>query len=219
MSWDVQTKSFDVSRLDLGWASDLNKQWDDKTTGRAKALIAKVEAGKDLTSDELNELGGYLMENPKSKIYDKGMKAFYSSVSPNFDWENEHKFFKQIGKNINPLAVSINGTESGMDSQDIYKLYKELQSIHRKFKSNPTSFFRGTIFSKGGAQISDLKIFGKSLFSNDTAVGKLYSKLPSYSHGTIARDLGMMKENKTAFSSMTKVGKVFQSCWLGWNSG
>lgn len=215
-SWNPATKSFEVSRPALGWATKLNNQWYDKATARAKSLIAKVESGQDLTSDELNELGGYLMENPNSKIYDKGMRAFYSSVSPNFDWENEHKFFRKIEKNINPLAVSINGTESGMDSQDIYKLNKELQSIHRKFKSNPTSFFRGTIFSKGGAQISDLKIFGKSLFSNDTAVGKLYSKLPSYSHGTIARDLGMMKENRTTFSSMTKVGKFFKVAgWVG----
>ncbi|WP_156021486.1 hypothetical protein [Streptococcus ruminantium] len=215
-SWHPATKSFEVARPALGWATSIDKQWQKTTTDRAKTLIAKVESGRDLSPDELNELGRYLVDNPKSKLYDKGMRAFYSSVTPDFDWENEHKFFKQIGKNINPLAVSVNGVESEIDSQNIYKLYKELQSIHRKFQSNPTSFFRGTVFSKGGAQIADLKIFGKSLFANDTAIGKLYSKLPSYNHGTIARDLGMMKENRTAFSSMTKVGKFFKVAgWVG----
>lgn len=80
----------------------------------------------------------------------------------------------------------------------------------RKWKNNPGSFTKGTVFSKGGAQIEDLKIFGKSIVKNDSKIGKVFNKLPSYSHGSINRDLSMMRENSTAWSGMSKIGKSFK---------
>ncbi|MGT2741683.1 glycine zipper domain-containing protein [Streptococcus plurextorum] len=132
------------------------------------------------------------------------------------DSKHIYNSIESSAKIINPIQFTIFGHDASIETKDMYKGYKEWMSILRKQKNNPVSFTRGTVFSRGGAQISDLKIFGKSIFDNNSAVGKLYSKLPSYQHGTIARDLGMMKENRTTFSSLTKVGKAFKVAgWIG----
>ncbi|EMF0280477.1 hypothetical protein KI126_002545 [Enterococcus faecium] len=124
--------------------------------------------------------------------------------------------FNNAGKWLNPVQGKFIGGESRIDSKDIYSSVQYGRAILRKWKNNPNSFIRGTILSKGGARIEDLKLFGKSIAKNDSKLGKIVSKLPSYQHSTINRDLEMMKENVTAFKSMSKVGKVFKVAgWVG----
>ncbi len=120
------------------------------------------------------------------------------------------------GKWLNPIQGSFKGGEWKIESKDVYTSLQYGRSILRKWKNNPSSFARGTVFSKSGAQIEDLSIFGKSVAKNESKLGRVVSKLPSYKHGTINRDLGMMKENVTGFKSMTKVGKAFRVAgWAG----
>lgn len=120
------------------------------------------------------------------------------------------------GKWLNPIQGKFIGGEWRIDSKDIYSSVQYGRAILRKWKNNPNSFIRGTILSKGGARIEDLKIFGKSIAKSESKLGKIVSKLPSYQHSTISRDLGMMKENVTAFKSMSKVGKAFKVAgWVG----
>lgn len=120
------------------------------------------------------------------------------------------------GEWLNPVQGEFIGGEWRIDSKDIYSSVQYGRAILRKWKNNPNSFIRGTILSKGGARIEDLKIFGKSIAKNESKLGKIVSKLPSYQHSTINRDLGMMKENVTAFKSMSKVGKAFKVAgWVG----
>ncbi|EHQ8838776.1 hypothetical protein KI123_001354 [Enterococcus faecalis] len=117
---------------------------------------------------------------------------------------------------MNPVQGKFIGGEWRIDSKDIYSSVQYGRAILRKWKNNPNSFIRGTILSKGGARIEDLKIFGKSIAKSESKLGKIVSKLPSYQHSTISRDLGMMKENVTAFKSMSKVGKAFKVAgWVG----
>lgn len=77
LSWDSKTGTFKISdEVGMAWADGLNRPWQHRATTRAQDLIKRVEKGEDLNSDELNELGRYLVDNPKSKLYDKGMSAF-----------------------------------------------------------------------------------------------------------------------------------------------
>ncbi|MGM0332990.1 hypothetical protein [Enterococcus sp. AZ050] len=124
--------------------------------------------------------------------------------------------FNNVGKWLNSVQGKFIGGEWCIDSKDIYSSVQYGRAILRKWKNNPNSFIRGTIPSKGGARIEDLKIFGKSIAKNESKLGKIVSKLPSYQHSTINRDLIMMKENVTAFKTMSKVGKAFTFAgWIG----
>lgn len=120
------------------------------------------------------------------------------------------------GKWLNPIQGTFKGGEWKFESKDVYTSLQYGRAILRKWKNNPKSLMRGTVFSKGGAQIEDLTLFGKSVAKNESKLGKVVSKLPSYQHGSINRDLGMMKENVSGFKSMTKVGKAFKIAgWAG----
>ncbi|MFU2181744.1 hypothetical protein ACMZ6Y_08200 [Streptococcus pluranimalium] len=66
--------------------------------------------------------------------------------------------------------------------------------------------FDARTFSKGGARIDDVKGAGKLLKKSKT-LKKITSKLPSFEHGRLNRDLKMMKENNIS-KSLEKFGKV-----------
>ncbi|MGT2741688.1 hypothetical protein [Streptococcus plurextorum] len=231
-SWNGETQTFVIpSRDDLMWVKQVNETWANRKTSFEntkkmerdyQAVIRKLENGGELTEEDLLVIREYVQVNSQNKLpasLNSAVEDFLQNltmIKTAADWKQAKQFFELFEAVINPASISINNIESGVDSNDLYRLYKELSSIQRKLSSNPASFARGTVFSRGGAQISDLKIFGKSIFDNNSTVGKLYSKLPSYQHGTIARDLSMMKENRTAFSSLNKVGKAFKVAgWIG----
>ena len=128
-------------------------------------------------------------------------------------WNNK---IDTVGNIVSPVGGKIAGGKWSIGTLDIYKGVRYASSVFRKSRNNPVSFLNGTVFSRGGAQISDFKILGKSPFKNESKLGKFFSKFPSYEHGTINRDLNMMSENASSFSAMTKVGKFFKIAgWTG----
>ncbi len=131
-------------------------------------------------------------------------------------WSHWNNKVDALGNVINPVGGEIANGKWSIGTLDIYKGFQYARAVFRKSRNNPVSFLNGTVFSRGGAQISDFKILGKSLFKNESKLGKFFSKFPSYEHGTINRDLNMMSENASSFSAMTKVGKFFKIAgWAG----
>lgn len=148
--------------------------------------------------------------------FNSNVNGLFSEVKSNF--ETVANGIKGIGGAVlnnggtwlNPIQGNYKNGKWQLSSKDIYSSVQYGRAVMRKWKNNPGSFTKGTVFSKGGAQIEDLKIFGKSIVKNDSKIGKVFNKLPSYSHGSINRDLSMMRENSTAWSGMSKIGKSFK---------
>ncbi|KZK04956.1 transposase [Lactococcus cremoris] len=132
-------------------------------------------------------------------------EADYNKISLNLE---------AFGKLMNPIQINIHGVKIGISSKDSYSTLMYGRSIFRKWEKSPEKFAGRTVFSK--AQIEDFKIFGKSILKNESKAGKIISKFPSFNHGQVNADLRMMRENRSNFSAMTKVGKGFRIAgWIG----
>lgn len=113
LSWNSKTGTFKISdEVGMAWADGLNRPWQNRATTRAQTLIERVEKGEDLNSDELNELGRYLVDNPKSKLYDKGMSAFLKSLKVEVGGVDELISFIKgtYGDNLEEGTLNITGS-------------------------------------------------------------------------------------------------------------
>lgn len=79
-SWNADTKVFTLPpSREMTWVETVEKGWE-KSSAYIDELISKSEHGFGLSSTELNDLARYLVENPQSRIYDKGLSVFLKSL-------------------------------------------------------------------------------------------------------------------------------------------
>ncbi|EHJ52055.1 T7SS effector LXG polymorphic toxin [Streptococcus macacae] len=216
------------SKKELAWTKTIKSQWEQREAYLAAA--AKVNKGDKLTDKDAKAIKAYQKNHPGLNIDKSVIKAADKKMGDVKD------FAKQLSKEIGisyeeAYNFIVNGVLSDENKQKM-KLLKNsvkyakgglyIKSSYRywlKHKGEWTDeMFKARTFSKGGAQIEDVKYAGKYL-KKSKKLKTITSKLTSYEHGRLNRDLKMMKENQVA-GRLGKIGKAAGKAlkvagWLG----
>ncbi|HEK9987933.1 TPA: hypothetical protein TVE77_001753 [Streptococcus equi subsp. zooepidemicus] len=223
-SWNGTSRTFTLPRaLDLEWTKVVEKRW---TQREEKASKLKLQQAAEKLSRETGikyedayrfVMDGVLSDENKNKIksvkklvkYTKG--GLYIVSSGRYYWKHSGKHYwkNTPNKTWNIWKASKNDPnfdKGGIKGKHFSKKgarYTDLPGIKQLKKSKKVQSLVSRI-SKDG---DDFTKVGKGLKKVDKGLNNISSKLKSYEHGRLNRDLKLMKENNLS-KSIGKFGKV-----------
>ncbi|EMC50966.1 hypothetical protein SMU102_04345 [Streptococcus mutans S1B] len=218
------------SKKQLQWADSINK--DYKQYQDYQSAVAKAKKGEKLSQEEAKAVEVYKKKHPGLDIDKSVTKAADKKMDEVKAKASAKELSKETGMSYeDAYNFIVNGVLSDENKGKI-KLVKNtakyakgglyISSSFRywlKHKDKWTDeMFKARTFSKGGAQIEDVKYAGKYL-KKSKKLKTITSKLASYEHGRLNRDLKMMKENQIP-ARLGKIGKwagkgLKAAGWLG----
>ncbi|WP_231141434.1 hypothetical protein [Streptococcus equi] len=223
-SWNGTSQTFTLPRaLDLEWTKVVEKRW---TQREEKASKLKLQQAAEKLSRETGikyedayrfVMDGVLSDENRNKIknvrklvkYTKG--GLYIVSSGRYYWKHSGKHYwkNTPNKTWNIWKASKNDPnfdKGGIKDKVFSKKgarYTDLPGIKQLKKSKKVQSLVSRI-SKDG---DDLTKIGKGLKKVDKGLNNISSKLKSYEHGRLNRDLKLMKENNLS-KSIGKFGNV-----------
>ena len=232
----VEEKLKKLHELDMK-TSSLFSEAQNEIQNLSTAILA-------VNSASIDSSGNFSMkcsENDLAKINkflsDKGSKSKSKKKNENFDWKKAGKLIK--GASSGTIAsVTISGVTYKIKATDLAKL----KDILKKHKAGKFEYKGVSYFSKAGIKLKDFRGGKKSSFQvirsiskklekpldklqNTKTLKKVTSKIPSYKHSTISRDLANSKAVKSinkitgsgqTFKEAGKVAKTFKIAgWVG----
>lgn len=223
-SWNGTSQTFTLPRaLDLEWTKVVEKRW---TQREEKASKLKLQQAAEKLSRETGikyedayrfVMDGVLSDENRNKIknvrklvkYTKG--GLYIVSSGRYYWKHSGKHYwkNTPNKTWNIWKASKNDPnfdKGGIKDKVFSKKgarYTDLPGIKQLKKSKKVQSLVSRI-SKDG---DDLTKVGKGLKKVDKGLNNISSKLKSYEHGRLNRDLKLMKENNLS-KSIGKFGNV-----------
>lgn len=223
-SWNGTSQTFTLPRaLDLEWTKVVEKRW---TQREEKASKLKLKQAAEKLSRETGikyedayrfVMDGVLSDENKNKIksvkklvkYTKG--GLYIVSSGRYYWKHSGKHYwkNTPNKTWNIWKASKNDPnfdKGGIKDKVFSKKgarYTDLPGIKQLKKSKKVQSLVSRI-SKDG---DDFTKVGKGLKKVDKGLNNISSKLKSYEHGRLNKDLKLMKENNLS-KSIGKFGNV-----------
>ena len=201
----------------------------DKSVTKASAKELSKETGMSYEDAYNFIVNGVLSDENKGKIklvknaakYAKG--GLYISSSGRYYWKHSGKNYWKNNPNKTWNIWKASKTDPNFDKASIKDKafskkgarYTDLLGIKQLKKSKKVQSLISKI-SKDGDELTKV---GKVLKKADKGLSKISSKLKSYEHGRLNKDLKMMKENQIT-SKLGKVGKwagkgLKAAGWLG----
>lgn len=224
-SWNGTSQTFTLPRaLDLEWTKVVEKRW---TQREEKASKLKLQQAAEKLSRETGikyedayrfVMDGVLSDENKNKIksvkklvkYTKG--GLYIVSSGRYYWKHSGKHYwkNTPNKTWNIWKASKNDPnfdKGGIKGKHFSKKgarYTDLPGIKQLKKSETVQSLISKISKDNQGKLTKV---GKGLKKVDKELSNISSKLKSYEHGRLNRDLKMMKENNLG-KSLGKFGKV-----------
>ncbi|WP_231149521.1 T7SS effector LXG polymorphic toxin [Streptococcus equi] len=224
-SWNGTSQTFTLPRaLDLEWTKVVEKRW---TQREEKASKLKLQQAAEKLSRETGikyedayrfVMDGVLSDENKNKIksvkklvkYTKG--GLYIVSSGRYYWKHSGKHYwkNTPNKTWNIWKASKNDPnfdKGGIKGKHFSKKgarYTDLPGIKQLKKSETVQSLISKISKDNQGKFTKV---GKGLKKVDKELSNISSKLKSYEHGRLNRDLKMMKENNLG-KSLGKFGKV-----------
>ncbi|HEL0007601.1 TPA: hypothetical protein TUM56_000898 [Streptococcus equi subsp. zooepidemicus] len=224
-SWNGTSRTFTLPRaLDLEWTKVVEKRW---TQREEKASKLKLQQAAEKLSRETGikyedayrfVMDGVLSDENKNKIksvkklvkYTKG--GLYIVSSGRYYWKHSGKHYwkNTPNKTWNIWKASKNDPnfdKGGIKGKHFSKKgarYTDLPGIKQLKKSETVQSLISKISKDNQGKLTKV---GKGLKKVDKELSNISSKLKSYEHGRLNRDLKMMKENNLG-KSLGKFGKV-----------
>lgn len=224
-SWNGTSQTFTLPRaLDLEWTKVVEKRW---TQREEKASKLKLQQAAEKLSRETGikyedayrfVMDGVLSDENKNKIksvkklvkYTKG--GLYIVSSGRYYWKHSGKHYwkNTPNKTWNIWKASKNDPnfdKGGIKDKVFSKKgarYTDLPGIKQLKKSETVQSLISKISKDNQGKLTKV---GKGLKKVDKGLSNISSKLKSYEHGRLNRDLKMMKENNLG-KSLGKFGNV-----------
>lgn len=229
----VEEKLKKLHELDIKIAPLFNET-QNETQNLATAIMAINSISVDSSGNFSMKCSEKDLAKIKKFLSDKSKKK---KNNENIDWKNTEKLLKGASSGT-IVSVTVSGITYKIKATDLAKL-KDILNKHKtgKFKYKGVSYF-----SKAGIKLKDFRGGKKSSFQvirsiskklekpldklqNTKVLKKVTSKIPSYKHSTISRDLANSKTVKTVnkitgsgqtFKEAGKIAKTFKIAgWVG----